>query len=140
MERMPHKVQRSPSSGDHATAPAISHSGNHSDQAETASDGGSKRRRRIVNRDPNRPPPKAWSVEEVDKFKRLIEQEGPGGWEGKAVKLGSGRSAKALHTRWLREQGRIVDRPRQAPTAVDTKIVEQNALEALMMMSVDYAR
>jgi hypothetical protein len=28
------------------------------------------------------------------------------------VKLGTGRSAKSLHTRWLREEGRIIDRPR----------------------------
>ena len=70
------------------------------------------KRRRVVKRDPNKPSPKAWSAEEVEQFKRLIEQEGPGGWEQKSVKLGGVRSAKALHTRWLREQGRIVDRPR----------------------------
>ena len=70
------------------------------------------KRRRGVKRDPNKPSPKAWSAEEVEQFKQLIEQEGPGGWEQKSVKLGGVRSAKALHTRWLREQGRIVDRPR----------------------------
>lgn len=70
------------------------------------------KRRRVVKRDPNKPSPKAWSQEEVTRFKNLIEEEGPGGWEQKSVKLGGVRSAKALHTRWLREQGRIVDRPR----------------------------
>ena len=57
------------------------------------------KRRRVVKRDPNKPSPKAWSAEEVQRFKDLIEKEGPGGWEKKSVKLGSGRSAKALHTR-----------------------------------------
>ena len=108
-----------------------------SDPEEAGDESEPKRRRRIVNRDPNRPSPKAWSVEEVDKFKILIEREGPGGWENKAVQLGSGRSAKALHTRWLREQGRIVDRPRQALTSGNANVVEQSALEALLMMGAD---
>ena len=106
-------------------------------EGDDEADGEPKRRRRIVNRDPNRPSPKAWSVEEVEKFKTLIDREGPGGWENKAVLLGSGRSAKALHTRWLREQGRIVDRPRQVLTSGTANIVEQSALEALLMMSTD---
>lgn len=72
------------------------------------------KRRRVVKRDPNKPSPKAWSQEEVAQFKKLIAEEGPGGWEQKSVKLGGVRSAKALHTRWLREQGRIIDRPRGA--------------------------
>ena len=38
----------------------------------------------------------------------------PGHWESKAARLGSGRTAKALHTRWLRDEGRIIDRPRTA--------------------------
>lgn len=108
-----------------------------SDPEEAGDESEPKRRRRIMNRDPNRPSPKAWSVEEVDKFKILIEREGPGGWENKAVQLGSGRSAKALHTRWLREQGRIVDRPRQALTSGNANVVEQSALEALLMMGAD---
>lgn len=129
------KVQKSPASSSHAPARAISSHSDSSDQPETDDDCEPKRRRRIVTRDPNRPPPKAWSAEEVEKFKNLIEREGPTGWERKAVQLGSGRSAKALHTRWLREQGRIVDRPRQVLTAGNANVVEQNALEALMMMS-----
>ena len=79
------------------------------------------KRRRVVKRDPNKPSPKAWSAEEVQRFKDLIEKEGPGGWEKKSVKLGSGRSAKALHTRWLREQGRIVDRPRGLTTSTSAE-------------------
>ncbi len=133
-------MQKSPANRENATARAVSSSSSSSDRPETVDESEPKRRRRIVNRDPNRPPPKAWSAAEVDKFKSLIEREGPGGWENKAVQLGSGRSAKALHTRWLREQGRIVDRPRQVLTAGNANVVEQNALEALMMMSVDYAR
>lgn len=129
------KVQKSPASRAHAPARAISSPSDPSDQPETDDDCEPKRRRRVVTRDPNRPPPKAWSAEEVENFKNLIEREGPGGWERKAVQLGSGRSAKALHTRWLREQGRIVDRPRQVLTAGNANVVEQNALEALMMMS-----
>lgn len=137
-ERGSRKTQKSPASRENATARANSSSSSSSDEAGDESE--PKRRRRVVNRDPNRPPPKAWSAEEVDEFKSLIEREGPGGWENKAVQLGSGRSAKALHTRWLREQGRIVDRPRQLLTAGNANVVEQNALEALMMMSVDHAR
>lgn len=134
---MSRKTPKSSASGEHAPARRVSSDSDSSDRSETGDGAEPKRRRRIVNRDPNRPPPKAWSVEEVDKFRSLIEREGPGGWENKAMQLGSGRSAKALHTRWLREQGRIVDRPRQALTAGNTNIVEQSALEALLMMSVD---
>lgn len=39
-------------------------------------------------------------------------QEGATNWKDKAAKLGTHRSAKALHTRYLREIGRIIDRPR----------------------------
>lgn len=81
------------------------------------------KRRRVVKRDPNKPSPKAWSQEEVAEFKKLIAEEGPGGWEQKSVKLGGVRSAKALHTRWLREQGRIVDRPRGAASPAGTERV-----------------
>lgn len=46
------------------------------------SDDGSapKRRRRIGTRDPNKPSPKAWSEEEVERFKQLIDADGPGSW------------------------------------------------------------
>ena len=93
------------------------------DAAEDTTPPGNKgvKRRRVVKRDPNKPSPKAWSAEEVQRFKDLIEKEGPGGWEKKSVKLGSGRSAKALHTRWLREQGRIVDRPRGLTTSTSAE-------------------
>jgi hypothetical protein len=75
-------------------------------------DGDSSKRRRVVKKDPDKPCPKAWSKKEITHLKSLVDQRGPGEWENKAVVLGSGRSAKALHTRWLRDQGRIVDRPR----------------------------
>ena len=86
------------------------------------------KRRRVVKRDPNKPSPKAWSQEEVAEFKKLIAEEGPGGWEQKSVKLGGVRSAKALHTRWLREQGRIVDRPRGTASPATTDRVRSPAL------------
>lgn len=81
------------------------------------------KRRRVVKRDPNKPSPKAWSEEEVAQFQELIELEGPGGWEQKSLKLGGVRSAKALHTRWLREQGRIIDRPRSAASPAAAELV-----------------
>ncbi len=89
------------------------------------------KRRRVVKRDPNKPSPKAWSQEEVAEFKKLIADEGPGSWEQKSVKLGGVRSAKALHTRWLREQGRIVDRPRGAASPATTEQVRTPAYHAV---------
>ncbi len=55
--------------------------------------------------------------------------------ENKAVQLGSGRSAKALHTRWLRDQGRIVDRPRVALTTSNANVGEVAAMETLMLLA-----
>ena len=39
--------------------------------------------------------------------RELVRQDGPGRWIEKAKALGTGRTAKALNTRWLRESGRI---------------------------------
>ena len=89
------------------------------------------KRRRVVKRDPDKPSPKAWSEAEVRQFQDLIERDGPGAWEAKSVALGGVRSAKALHTRWLREQGRIIDRPRGFAAA------QQHALDALMMLATN---
>lgn len=89
------------------------------------------KRRRVVKRDPDKPSPKAWSEKEVKEFQDLIERDGPGAWEAKSVALGGVRSAKALHTRWLREQGRIIDRPRGFAAA------QQHALDALMMLATE---
>lgn len=69
-----------------------------------------KKKRRVVPKD--RPKPKPWSEDELQQFRRLLKREGANNWAAKAVKLGTGRSAKSLHTRWLREEGRIIDRPR----------------------------
>jgi hypothetical protein len=93
------------------------------------------KRRRVVKRDPNKPSPKAWSQEEVAEFKKLIADEGPGSWEQKSVKLGGVRSAKALHTRWLREQGRIVDRPRGAASPATTEQVRTPAYHAVASLA-----
>jgi len=71
-----------------------------------------QKKRRVVKKDPNKPKPKPWSASELDLFRQLVKTEGPNNWAAKAEKLGTNRSAKSLHTRWLREEGRIVDRPR----------------------------
>ncbi len=69
-----------------------------------------KKKRRVVPKD--RPRPQPWSEDELQQFRSLLKREGANNWAAKAVKLGTGRSAKSLHTRWLREEGRIIDRPR----------------------------
>jgi len=69
-----------------------------------------KKKRRVVPKD--RPRPKPWSEDELQQFRSLLKREGANNWAAKAAKLGTGRSAKSLHTRWLREEGRIIDRPR----------------------------
>ena len=76
--------------------------------------GGNKgqKKRRVVIKDPNKPKPKPWTETELEHFRHLLKTEGPNDWNGKAAKLGTGRTAKSLHTRWLRDEGRIVDRPR----------------------------
>ena len=68
-----------------------------------------KKKRRVCK---DRPKPKPWSEEELQRFRHLLQTEGATDWAGKAERLGTGRSAKSLHTRWLRDEGRIVDRPR----------------------------
>ena len=75
-------------------------------------DGKRQKKRRVVIRDPNKPKPKPWSEEELALFRHLLDTEGPNGWAAKAARLGTNRTAKSLHTRWLRDEGRIVDKPR----------------------------
>jgi hypothetical protein len=58
-----------------------------------------------------------WNAAEIEQLKQLVKLEGPGKWEEKATKLGTGRTAKSLHTRWLRDEGRIIDRPRTVASA-----------------------
>ena len=70
------------------------------------------KKRRVVKRSPSRPSHTPWTKEESEAFKKLVATEGPSKWEDKATKLGTGRTPKALHTRWMRDQGRIIDRPR----------------------------
>ena len=48
-----------------------------------------------------------WTDEEVEWLRALVARDGPGRWSVKAKQLGTGRTAKALNTRWLRESGRI---------------------------------
>ena len=45
-------------------------------------------------------------------LKKLVEEHGEGQWEAKAGHMGTGRTSKAVHTRWLRAKGRIIDMPR----------------------------
>ena len=77
------------------------------------------KKRRVVTKDPDKPKPKPWSESELAQFRQLVKTEGPNNWAAKAEKLGTNRSAKSLHTRWLREEGRIVDRPRGAAATTD---------------------
>ena len=83
-----------------------------------------QKKRRVVKKDPNKPKPKPWSESELAHFRKLVKTEGANNWAAKAEKLGTNRSAKSLHTRWLREEGRIVDRPRGAAA------MRQNEIQA----------
>lgn len=87
---------------------------------------GSKRhkKRRVVLKDPNKPKPKPWSEAELEHFRHLLVTEGPNNWQGKASTLGTGRTAKSLHTRWLRDEGRIVDKPRGMAAMRDAAVQE----------------
>ena len=71
----------------------------------------------------------------MDTFKMLVATEGATKWEDKARKLGTGRTAKALHTRWMRDQGRIVDRPRMK----DAKLKQQAAQTSVGSVLVQVA-
>lgn len=53
-----------------------------------------------------------WTKEEDALLKKLVEEHGEGQWEAKAKAMGTGRTSKAVHTRWLRAKGRIIDLPR----------------------------
>eukprot|EP01050_Picozoa_sp_SAG11_P020010 SAG11_NODE_3288_length_2551_cov_7.136215_3_plen_132_part_01 len=72
------------------------------------------RKKRVVKKDPNRVRSLPWNEDELGRFRQLLAEEGAGKWKEKAEKLGTGRTAKSLHTRWLRDEGRIIDRPRGA--------------------------
>lgn len=53
-----------------------------------------------------------WTKEEDALLKKLVEEHGEGQWEAKAEHMATGRTSKAVHTRWLRAKGRIIDMPR----------------------------
>jgi len=55
-------------------------------------------------------PAGVWYAQETEMLLQLVAAEGPNDWEGKAKRLGTGRTAKAVSTRWLRATGRIKDR------------------------------
>lgn len=75
-----------------------------------------KPKRRCRKRDPAEQPSQPWTEEEIVQFRALVKAEGATAWKDKSAKLarlcGNVRTPKALHTRYLREIGRIVDRPR----------------------------
>lgn len=75
------------------------------------------KKKRVIPPNPDRKKATPWSEKELSDFRTLLEQEGPGDWKGKAVRLGTGRSVKSLHTRWLRDEGRIIDLPRHRDPA-----------------------
>ena len=77
------------------------------------------KKKRVVKKDPNRQRSKPWTQEELTQFRILLQEDGASNWLSKAEKLGTGRTAKSLHTRWLRDEGRIVDRPRGANAKPD---------------------
>jgi hypothetical protein len=77
-----------------------------------------------------------WTGEEVGVLRQLVAEHGEGNWDDKAMRMGSGRTAKALHTRWLRESGRIVDMPRrlvgEQGLLADVTTVEVNGQEKML--------
>lgn len=85
-----------------------------------------KKRRRAKKREtPNIP----WDEHEIAQFKWMVEEEGPSNWESKAQRLGTGRTKKALHTRWMRDQGRIVDST-AASAAAQSAMRQQQQVKA----------
>jgi hypothetical protein len=50
-------------------------------------------------------PVQPWTDEEVWLLKSIVASEGSGKWQQKADQLGTGRTAKSVHTRWLRATG-----------------------------------
>lgn len=96
--------------------------------------GKKQRKKRVVIKDPNRPKPKPWSEGELAHFRHLLAAEGPNNWTAKAAELGqlfgSARSAKSLHTRWLRDEGRIVDKPRGMAAMLQRQREEKEAERA----------
>ena len=103
---------------------AVPHGGLHYDRIRRGAVGPAAR---VIPLDPDRKIPtpdrlvarvnSAWAEQELAAFRELLAQEGPGDWKGKAAKLGTGRSVKSLHARWLRDEGRIVDLPRCRETS-----------------------
>ena len=68
-----------------------------------------------------------WTKEEIEELKRLVEQHGAGQWEQKASAMSTGRTAKAVHTRWLRESGRIIDMPRGQQNMLSHEMTSMDA-------------
>jgi hypothetical protein len=74
-----------------------------------------------------------WSADEITELKRLVEEHGDSDWQQKADAMGTGRTAKAVHTRWLRESGRIIDMPRgQQSTLGEVTSIEADRQRTIM--------
>eukprot|EP01049_Picozoa_sp_SAG25_P010533 SAG25_NODE_1161_length_3726_cov_1.685777_3_plen_271_part_00 len=75
-----------------------------------------RHKKRVIKKDPTKPRPPPWSQQELRCFRQFVNSIPGGpeqiGWLAVAKALGTNRSKKSLHTRWLRDQGRIVDGPR----------------------------
>ena len=74
-----------------------------------------------------------WSAAEVNQLKQLVEEQGATDWQQKADAMATGRTAKAVHTRWLRESGRIIDMPRgQQNTLGEVTSIEADRQRTIM--------
>jgi len=73
-----------------------------------------------------KPQPLPWTKEEIRHLKALVASEGAGAWQQKAVQLGTGRTAKAVHTRWLRDTGRIIDLPRGQKNMLNVNMTSED--------------
>jgi len=86
----------------------------------------------------HKPPPLGpWSKEEIAQLQKLVEEHGEGNWDAKAQAMGNGRTAKALHTRWLRQTGRIIDMPRGQNNLLNHKLTstDVNIQQAILEKS-----
>ena len=90
------------------------HPGRRSAGSSSAAPGGVLKKRRARRASGPKPKPKPWSEKEKEHFKRLCAEDGPGYWKNKAMKLGTGRTGKALRMQWARDEGTIVDSERRS--------------------------
>lgn len=56
----------------------------------------------------------AWSKEDEERLYVLVAETGEAGWKKKAEALGTGRTAKSVHSKYQRMTGKVKPRPRKA--------------------------